>query len=277
MPTTASDIVVTLTGGSNNTNPNLSIGGNPSSYPISGNINNLFDNISNEQALSGHEDYRCIYIFNNNSSESIFNTRLYINEFEGNESKIYVGLDFSPENQRITINGNVSGGFFIIGFKPPNQATIEYRTVYFNSDPATWAENLKEQLLTIPTIQDINITVSGTFSSRIFDVSFQSIEDLRSHDLFLINYSSLIGTNISSSVTKIVVGSPINSIPALLDASTTIPYNVTFYETNINNQLYVGTLYPEEGFPLWIKRTTPINSNAIAGEGFGLKILGSPI
>lgn len=277
MPTTASDIVVTLTGGSNNSNPNLSIGGNPSSYPISGNINNLFDNISNEQALSGHEDYRCIYIFNNNSSESIFNTRLYINEFEGNESKIYVGLDFSPETQRITINGNISGGFFIIGFKPPNQATIEYRTVYFNSDPATWAENLKEQLLTIPTIQDINITVLGTFSSRIFDVSFQSIEDLRSHDLFLINYSSLIGTNISASVTKIVVGSPINSIPALLDASTTIPYNVTFYETNINNQLYVGTLYPEEGFPLWIKRTTPINANAIAGEGFGLKILGSPI
>jgi hypothetical protein len=277
MAATSSDIAIVLTGGSNNYNPDLSIGGNPSSYPITGYLNNLFDNVSDIKAAAGTIDYRCIYIFNNNSINTIYNVQVYTTELENAISTISIGINSSAEVQKITINGSVTGGSFQISYKPPNQETIEYRTVNYNSDPATWASNLKNELLTIPTIDQINVLASGTFSSRTFDVQFTSVEDRRSHDLIGVNVSGLTGASITGSVTKTTAGGPINSIPTLLDVSTTVPYDVSFYETNSATTLFIGNLYPEEGFPLWIKRIVPENADSVSGDGFRLKILGSSI
>ena len=64
MAVVSGDIVYFMSGGSGNSNPNNSIGGDPSSSPISGLVNNLFDNISPEETTAGKTDYRCFYIFN---------------------------------------------------------------------------------------------------------------------------------------------------------------------------------------------------------------------
>lgn len=277
MTVSASDIVIVLTGGSNNYDPNLSIGGLPSSYPVPNVLNNLFDNITEETAVSGITDYRCVYIFNNNSLYTAYNLQVYTTELENAVSTIKIGVNSSAEIQKITINGTVTGGSFQISYKPPNQDAVEYRTVNFSADPATWALNLKNELLTIPTIDEINVSVSGTFTSRIFNIEFPSVTDRRSHDLFGINVSGLTGTSITGSASKIKPGGPINAIPTLLDVSTTVPYDVTFYETNNLTTLFIGNLYPEEGFPLWIKRTVPENSESVSGDGFNLKILASTI
>lgn len=249
----------------------------PSSYPVSGALNNLFSNVTETTAISGTTDYRCLYIFNNNSLYTVYNLQVYTTELENTISTIEIGINSSSEIQKITINGTVTGGSFQVSYKPPNQDTVEYRTVDYNADPATWAINLKNQLLTIPTIDEINVSISGTFVSRIFNIEFSSVTDKRSHDLFGINTSGLTGTSITGSASKIKPGGPINSIPTLLDASTTVPYDVTFYETNNLTNLFIGNLYPEEGFPLWIKRTVPENAESIAGDGFNLKILASTI
>lgn len=277
MPASAADIAVTLTGGSNNSNPIYSIGGNPSSYPVTGTLNNLFDNISDAEAQIGKTDYRCIYIFNNSSLYTIYNVQLYIVYLTDVVSNIQIGINSKSEIQRIIINGLITGGSFQISYKPPTQDTIEYRNISFDPDPATWALNLKNELLTIPTINSIDVAVSGTFSSRIFDINFNGIDDKRNHDLFGINISGLIGSGTSGFSSKLAQGGPINSIPTLLDVPTTVPYDVNFYDTNNSTMLLIGNLYPEEGFPLWIKRTVPENATSIAGEGFKLKILGSPI
>lgn len=277
MPASVADIVVTLTGGSNNSNPLYSIGGNPSSYPVTGTLNNLFDNISDSESQIGKTDYRCIYVFNNSSLNTIYNVQLYTTYLTDVVSNIQIGINSRSEIQRIIINGPVSGGNFQISYKPPTQETVEYRNVSFDADPTNWALNLKNQLLTIETINEVDIIVSGTFTSRIFDVNFNGIDDKRNHDLIGINISGLTGSGISGFNSKIVQGGPINSIPTLLDVSTTVPYDINFYETNNFTLLSIGNLYPEEGFPLWIKRTVPENANSIAGEGFKLKILGSPI
>lgn len=166
MTASSSDIVVVLTGGSNNYNPNASIGGNPSSYPITGSLNNLFNNVSDVEAATGTIDYRCVYIFNNNSINTIYNVQVYTTELENAVSTIAIGIDSSSEVQKITIGGSVTGGSFQISYKPPNQDTVEYRTVNYDLDPSTSALNLKNQLLTIPTIDEINVSVSGTFFKR---------------------------------------------------------------------------------------------------------------
>lgn len=277
MTASSSDIAVVLTGGFNNYNPNASIGGNPSSYPITGSLNNLFNNVSDVEAAIGTIDYRCVYIFNNNSINTIYNVQVYTTELENAVSTIAIGIDSSSEVQKITIGGSVTGGSFQISYKPPNQDTVEYRTVNYDSDPSTSALNLKNELLTIPTIDEINVSVSGTFFSRDFNIQFTGIEDKRSHDLIGVNTSGLTGASITGSVTKTTAGGPINSIPTLLDVSTTVPYDVSFYETNNSTALFIGNLYPEEGFPLWIKRIVPENSESVAGDGFRLKILGSAI
>lgn len=277
MPASASDIVVTLTGGSNNSNPIYSIGGNPSSYPVTGTLNNLFDNISDLESQTGKIDYRCVYVFNNSSFNTIYNVQLYTTYLTDVVSNIQIGINSKSEIQRLIINGSITNGSFQISYKPPTQDTVEYRNILFDSDPAIWALNLKNELLTIPTINEIEISISGTYTSRIFDINFNGIDDKRNHDLLGINTSGLIGSEINGFSSKLTQGGPINSIPTLLDVSTTVPYDINFYDTNNSTMLSIGNLYPEEGFPLWIKRTVPENAISIAGEGFKLKILGSPI
>ena len=67
--TNANDISVVLSGGTTNINVNNSLGGNPSSSPITNNVlNNLFDDVAPKETEIGHEDYRCIYFFNDGST-----------------------------------------------------------------------------------------------------------------------------------------------------------------------------------------------------------------
>jgi len=54
-----------LSGGENNTNPNGSLGGQMSDTAITTDVlQNLFDNISRNEALITRTEYRCIYLFN---------------------------------------------------------------------------------------------------------------------------------------------------------------------------------------------------------------------
>lgn len=59
-----SDIQLRLTGGSSNTNPNLSLGGVRSSTQVGVGANNLWDNIDANDSLSGDTEYRAIAIYN---------------------------------------------------------------------------------------------------------------------------------------------------------------------------------------------------------------------
>jgi len=58
-------------GGSDNGNPNESLGGNMSSYQLSSTpLNNLFDNVSYDEASAGDDEYRCLVLFANGNNYS---------------------------------------------------------------------------------------------------------------------------------------------------------------------------------------------------------------
>lgn len=119
--TSASDISIVLSGGTVNLDANASLGGDPSSTPISsGVINNLFADVSSDQSKAGLEDYRCVYIFNDGQTP-IYNVRLWIGQILVGSSQVEIGIDALDETQRITISGvPVTGGSFTLSYKGTN-------------------------------------------------------------------------------------------------------------------------------------------------------------
>ncbi len=80
MPVAASDITLRLSGGASNSDVNASIGGAKSSVAVnlSTIMNNLFDNVSDSEALAGDIEYRCFYVHNGHATDTLTNPKLYI-------------------------------------------------------------------------------------------------------------------------------------------------------------------------------------------------------
>lgn len=72
------DIKYYLSGGINNSDPNLSLGGQISNTEAGQAPHNLFDYISPEEAADGDVEYRCIYVKNTNVSETLYGAVLYV-------------------------------------------------------------------------------------------------------------------------------------------------------------------------------------------------------
>ena len=69
MAITASDLEFYLSGGAGNTDPNASLGGIISTTAITNSSdNNLFDDVSGDEADAGDTEYRGIYLKNNHGS-----------------------------------------------------------------------------------------------------------------------------------------------------------------------------------------------------------------
>ncbi len=67
-----------LTGGAANADPDLSIGGAQSSVEITdASDNNLFDDVSGDEASSGDTEYRCFTLKNTNASITLQNSKLW--------------------------------------------------------------------------------------------------------------------------------------------------------------------------------------------------------
>jgi len=79
MPIAVADIGMFLTGGSTNTNPNLSLGGNVSATEVvSDKTNNLFRRIIDSEASSGITLYRCVAIKNKSLTDTFTNVAFYM-------------------------------------------------------------------------------------------------------------------------------------------------------------------------------------------------------
>ena len=264
-----SAIVFTLSGGTANADPNLSLGGDPSAQPIIGVTNNMFEDISQELATSGYTDYRCFYVFNNNSLDSMFGTVVYVKSQIDLGASVQIGVSKETDAQKITVSGTVSGGSFTIAYEGEN-AVVNY-----HGDLATWANNIITALNASTGLSGVEVNSSGGGGSVVFNLLFQGDDDNRNHSLLTVVSNDLGGEN-TIAVSKTVEGSPINSIPAGIDFSTIAPSGVTFVDTSSIAPIVLGTLKALDGVPIWIKRTTPEGAGAVLGDGFTLAISGSP-
>ena len=75
----AATLVIRLTGGSVNANPNASLGGTMSSTAVTSTVlNNLYNNVSPSYALSGVTDYRAVDLYNSGNATAA-SVCIYIN------------------------------------------------------------------------------------------------------------------------------------------------------------------------------------------------------
>jgi hypothetical protein len=95
MAVVASDLKIFLSGGASNSNPNNSIGGIISSSEVSTTVmNNLFDNVSDAEAVAGDVEYRCIYLSNENATDTLNAAAVFIqSNTPSGDSAIAIGLD----------------------------------------------------------------------------------------------------------------------------------------------------------------------------------------
>ena len=80
MPIATSDLIIRLSGGSSNTDPNASIGGvmSTTTAVTDNTTHNLFDQVDGTESNAGDTEYRMVYLLNNHGSLTAQNTRVYI-------------------------------------------------------------------------------------------------------------------------------------------------------------------------------------------------------
>lgn len=261
-----------LSGGPNNKNPNLSLGGMPSSYPVSPSvINNLFDNVTTEQAKIGNVEYRCFYIFNDSDDKYLYNSTAYLIQTNQEGATVEIGLLNRTDVQRIKITGNIpSGGNLKLGYEN-EQFIINWNGL------SDFVDDLSYELNNVSYLSDVLVQGTGGGSSHTINITFAGEDDNKNHQLMTVIENNLSGSP-SVQISKVAEGSPINTVPVQTSFSEVAPSNINFYSTNINDQINIGKLSPGDGCPIWIKRTITANSiDAIEGDGFILRLTGNPI
>ena len=74
---------------------------------LTGQLNNLFDNVSSQEAASGDIEYRCFYVKNTNASLVLLQAALWINSNTASpDTQIEVGIDPGGVNSSAQIVAN---------------------------------------------------------------------------------------------------------------------------------------------------------------------------
>jgi len=96
MPVAPTDLTARLSGGAANADVNASLGGVISSVPVDfgSTLNNLFDNVSDAEAIAGDVEYRCFYLRNGHATDTLNTTTVYVASNTPNaNTAVQIGLD----------------------------------------------------------------------------------------------------------------------------------------------------------------------------------------
>jgi hypothetical protein len=269
MTLSINDISYTLSGSNSNTDPDLSLGGDPSVQSIIG--KRLFSDVIAANALSGIVDYRCIYLHNENNTDPVYSSVISVNYIVPGPVLIEIGFNFQDEIQSVTISNYslISGGSFTLTYT--DIAGTHNFTIPWNANVNTWASSFQTAIRIITNLEDVVVNPIVNGFDLIFQVFFVGTAEKRSHDILVLNNNSLIGAT-GINIVKTVNGAPINSVADQIDVATTAPVGITFATSAI-----VGIIRPYDAVPIWIKRIVPANSPALENDGFTLRLAGDPI
>lgn len=108
MPIVAADLLIRLSGGSGNTDPNLSLGGvmSTSTTVTDNTTHNLFDVVSGSESLPGDIEYRACYLLNNHGSLTAQATAIYISS---NTTSADTSLDIALAGEGVNVTMETVG------------------------------------------------------------------------------------------------------------------------------------------------------------------------
>ena len=104
MAIVAGDILLRLSGGSGNTDPNLALGGVMSTTTVvtDNTSNNLFDKVTGTENTAGDTEYRGVYILNNHGSLPLQNAIVWIDS-ETSHAGVNVQIALAGEGVNATM------------------------------------------------------------------------------------------------------------------------------------------------------------------------------
>ena len=253
------NINLVYSGGLQNTSQKNSLGGFPSPVAITENKNNLFDDITSQETTRGFQDFKCIYVFNDDTKVS-YTTTIYIEYLSDIGATIELGLLQQNAIQNLNFPQTVTGGTFNINIQGQETPSISW-----NGDPNVLGASIETAIKTItdcsvevvtPGQTNYNITFSGVMKNKFIA------------DMLITN--NLLPSGVTPGVSSVQSGSPINTVaPETLN--TVLPFGINFIEV-LSPGIVIGTLNSAEGFPLWVKRTLPAGFEAVEGDGYNLHI-----
>jgi hypothetical protein len=254
---TPNDIGYFYSGGAGNMNPELSLGGLPSVHTIpAGNINNLFDNITDSQRMSGMIDYRCIYIANVHQTDSLYQTYAKIPGQITGGANVLIGYKLATDIQTITFTSPF-----------PSSYILQY-----NNGTTTLTFNIPD--LTVASLQTAlegifpGVYVSGAGTT----LTIQFIGSSQYHYFYPFTSPT---ANVTTA--KFTDGGPINYYPMPpLDSKYTTPGGILFgIDTLVGGALALHEFKQGEVFYLWCKRTVQAGVTQQDNDGFTISIAGN--
>lgn len=266
-----SDIQFFLSGGGSNPNANLSLGGQPSSFPLTGGMNSLFSNVTTEQAFAGKIDYRCFYVFNKSETDTLYESEIYFEDQGFGGSAVTIGLQKTIDLQKISVSGPVTGGGLTLLY-----GSLSVPALWLGS-AAGFETDLQTKLRTYAPGTKVSTEPKG--NNYEFAVSFEGDSANKSHPLLRVASGGNTLTGPDSpivSISKTTDGSPINSVAPLLSLETVPPARVSFLTSDRSARIQVGTLGPGDGFPVWIRRVTNAGAEYMENDYFAFRITGRP-
>jgi hypothetical protein len=253
-----------LSGGTNNSDPGKSLGGPPSGFPVLGIINNLFSDITTDQAESGKVDYRCFYVKNSNP-QTLYEAKIQISSQDSGGSTVQLGTASSTEVQRIDVTGvSISGTLVLrIGSTPIS--------MNWGSSPAEFAASLANALSLVLFSAQISHSVYGDTAS--FTVTFTGKDDKKEWPRMEIQENNLTGVDKPIvSTRKISGGQPTNSSAPIIATESLAPAGVVFSSGIIQ----IGDMQSGDFVPVWVKRTTPAGAELSQNDNFTVKVSAKP-
>lgn len=274
MAVTDADISLTYSGGGTNNDPDASLGGDPSVQPIF--AKRLFDDVSEEETMSGIEDYRCFYLHNENAVDTLYDAEVSVLYTQAGNVTVQLGFDFTNERQVITITNatSITGGSFDLEYE--DLYAVNTITVNWDMSLSTWATNLETELRTITNLETVTVSASYSDTSVVFEIDFVGVAGYRYHEILRLasGGNNLTATEtVSIGIVKTVEGGPINKIADEIDVETTAPHDIVFSGSTI----VIGDLRPLDSVPIWAKRMVPADTPPLENDGFTFKIKGSAV
>ena len=250
-----------LSGGSNG-DPLLSLGGERSLAEVE---SDLFDDFKPEETSTGLEDYRCIYVVND-LSNTLKDIRIWVEVNPLSDTVTTFGIYEKDDVQEVTLEFFTGAGSFILDF---DGYDVEVKA---SPDLDTFAQNFQNSLRSSTPLTDVKVRTRLFDDTVTFVVTFTGSDGNKEQPGFALKLNDLVGKP-SINIEKTIIGSPTNATAEIITTDITVPINPKFFETTRVSPIVVPLLNPNEGFPLWIRRTILPNPIATQNDGFVLKVL----
>jgi hypothetical protein len=251
---TANDITFVYSGGSGNNLPDQSLGGEPSVYDIRDGLNNLFRDVTDDQADDGFTSYRCFYMYNNSLVDTFSTVTVQMNEIVDTS----IGFRSANDVQLLTISGTVTAGSLTLDYEG-NEFTFDY-----DADIDIWASNMQTAMNDLDVLSGVGVVGSVSGTDYFFTVTFAGADYNRNHMLLELISNDLVGSP-TISVIKQTEGGPINLLATEIAVETVTPAYVEF-DQPITTAIEIGNMRPGDGVSLWVKRQILAGATPVSDE-----------